>query len=98
MFDPQKWIVQSGSSDDTKTVKIANEDVKIRRLNGTQWEHYVRIAHGKSDDSATAIVLQYGLVKGFGHYSYEEMVTFYNAAPVLADKIAGEIVEMTLQG
>jgi hypothetical protein len=25
------------------------------------------------------------------------MVTFYNAAPVLADKIAGAIVEMTMQ-
>ena len=96
-FDPQKWIQQSGSADDTKTVKIANEEIKIRRLNGVQWEHYVRIVNGKSDDSSIAVILQYGLVKGFGNYSYEDMVKFYNATPVLADRIASAIVELTLQ-
>jgi len=97
MFNPESWILKSGSDDDSKMVKIAGENIKIRRLNGSQWEQYMRAANGKSEDSAIAVVLQYGLVKGFGSYSYEEMVKFYDATPVLADKIAVAIVELTMQ-
>ena len=96
MFDPNKWV-QSPCDEDNKVVSIAGETIKIRRLNGSQWEHYVRNATGKWDGSAIALILQHGLVKGFGHYSYEEMVKFHDAAPVLADRIAEEIVALTLQ-
>ena len=97
MFNPEAWIENSWNDDDTKIVQIAGEDVRIRRLNGTQWEQYVRAVNGKSEDSAVAVVLQHGLVKGFGQYSYDEMEKFYNACPVLADRIAGAIVEHTAQ-
>jgi len=66
MFNPETWIEKSWADDDSKVVKIAGEDVRIRRLNGTQWEQYARAVNGKSEDSAVAVVLQYGLVKGFG--------------------------------
>ena len=97
MFNPESWILKSGSDDDSKMVKIAGENIKIRRLNGSQWEQYIRAVSVKSEDSVVAVVLQYGLVKGFGSHSYEEMVKFYNATPVLADKIAAAIVELTMQ-
>ena len=96
-FNPETWIEKSWTDDDSKIVKIAGEEVRIRRLNGTQWEQYVRAVNGKNDDSSIAIVLQHGLVKGFGQYSYDEMEKFYNACPVLADQIAGAIVEHTIQ-
>ena len=66
-------------------MKIAGEEAKIRRLTGTQWEQYVRAASGRSDDSAMVIVLQHGLVKPFGNYTYEEMTKFYDAYSTLAD-------------
>ena len=97
MFNPEAWIEKSWTDDDSQTVTIAGEEVRIRRLNGTQWEQYARAVNGKSEDSSIAVVLQHGLVKGFGQYSYDEMVKFYNACPVLADKIAGAIVEHTLE-
>jgi len=97
MFNPEAWIENSWNDDDTKIVQIAGEDVRIRRLNGTQWEQYARAVNGKSEDSAVAVVLQHGLVKGFGQHSYDEMEKFYNACPVLADRIAGAIVEHTAQ-
>jgi len=97
MFDPKKWIQEAWSENDTKTVRIAAEEVLIRRLKGTQWEHYVRAASGKSEDSSVVVMLQHGLVKGFGQYTYEEMAQFYDACPVLADKIAAAILEHTMQ-
>ena len=97
MFDPKKWIENSWNEDDSKIVSIAGEKAKIRRLKGTQWEQFLRAKNGVSEDSPTAIVLQYGLAKGFGDYTYEEMAKFYDASPVLADQIAGLIVEHTLQ-
>ena len=97
MFDPQKWIEKSWNDDDTKTVKIAGEEVRIRRLKGTQWEQYARAANGKSEDSAIVVVLQHGLVKSFGQHTYEEMEKFYDACPVLADRLAAAILEHTAQ-
>jgi len=98
MFDPKKWIQQSWSDDDTKTVTIAGEAIRIRRLKGTQWEHYIRAVKGTTDEASVAVILQYGLVNGAGHYhTYEEMVRFYDACPVLADKIAAAILEHTMQ-
>ena len=94
-FDPKKWIQESWNEDDTKMMKIAGEEAKIRRLTGTQWEQYVRAASGRSDDSAMVIVLQHGLVKPFGNYTYEEMTKFYDACPILADRIAAAILEHT---
>jgi hypothetical protein len=96
MFDPEKWINQSWSDDNEQTVKIAGEEIRIRRLKGTQWEHYVRAASGKSEDSSVVVMLQYGLVKGFGQHTYEEMAKFYDACPVFADKIATAILEHTV--
>jgi len=96
MFDPQKWILQSWNDDDTKMVKIAGEEMKIRRLKGTQFEHYARASAG-NEESAVAVVLQYGLVKGFGQYSYAEMLKFYDHCPVMADQIAAAILDHTMQ-
>ena len=96
-FDPEKWIKESWKSDDEKTIKIAGEDVRIRRLKGTQWEQYLRAASGRSEDSAMVVVLQHGLVKPFGQYTYEQMAKFYDASPVMADRIAGAILEFTNQ-
>ena len=97
MFDPKKWILESWNDDDTKMIKIAGDDVRIRRLKGTQWEQYVRAASGRSEDSAMVITLQHGLVKPLGNYTYEEMVQFYDACPILADRIAAAILEHTTQ-
>lgn len=98
MFDPEKWVKESWSADsDSKIIKVAGEDARIRRLKGTQWEQYLKAVHNKSDDSAVVIVLQHGLVKGFGQYTYEQMAKFYDSAPVLADQIASAILEFTLQ-
>jgi hypothetical protein len=97
MFNPQEWIEKSWNDDDTKMVKIAGEEAKIRRLKGTQWEQYLRAAHSRNEESAVALVLQYGLVKGFGNYTYEEMAKFYDNCPALADQLAGMIVEHTIQ-
>jgi hypothetical protein len=97
MFDPKKWIEKSWDSDDTKMIKVAGEDAKIRRLKGTEWEAYHRAVHGQSNDSSVALVLQYGLVKAFGQYTYDEMVKLYDTCPVVADQIAGQILEFTSQ-
>jgi hypothetical protein len=97
MFDPKTWIQKSWKDEDAKTVKIGGEEVRIKRLTGTQWEQYVRAVQGKSEDSPVPVVLQAGLVKGFGQYTYEEMVKFYDACPVLADKIAQEVLQYTAQ-
>jgi len=97
MFDPEKWIKQSWTEDETTTVKIAGEEVRIRRLKGTQWEQYIRAANGRSDDSAVVILLQHGLVRSFGQYTYEQMAQLYDACPVMADKIAGAILEQTMK-
>ena len=96
-FNPETWIEKSWTDDDSQIVRIAGEEVRVRRLNGTQWEQYVRAVNGKSENSSIVIVLQHGLVKGFGQYSYDEMEKFYNACPVLADQIAGAVVEHTIQ-
>ena len=78
MFDPKKWIEKSWNDDDSKTVRIAGEDVRIRRLKGTQWEQYVRAANGKSEDSAIVVVLQYGLVKAFGQHGLPKKVLYFS--------------------
>jgi len=96
MFDPQKWIQHSWNDEDTKMVKIAGENIKIRRLKGTQYEHYSRAVAG-NEECVAAVVLQYGLIKGFGQYSYAEMMKFYDNCPVLADQIALAILEHTAQ-
>jgi len=96
MFDPKKWIQEAWNAEDTKTISLAGDEIVIRRLTGTQWEHYVRAVNGKSDDSSVVVMLQHGLVKTFGHYTYEEMTKFYDACPVLADKIASAILELTI--
>ena len=94
-FDPEKWIRESCTSDDAKTVEVAGEEVKIRRLMGTQWEQYIHAVQGRNEASSVVTALQYGLVKGFGQYTYEEMEKFYNSCPMLADKIAVAILEHT---
>ena len=96
-FDPQKWIQEAWYAQDSKTICLAGEEIVIRRLTGTQWEHYVRAVNGKSDDSSVVVMLQHGLMKAFGQYTYEEMAKFYDACPVLADKIAAAILEHTLE-
>src|SRR5215469_6778349 len=96
-FDPEKWIKESWNRDDTKTVKIAGQEVRIRRLKGTQWEQYLRAMSGRSDESPTIVVLQHGLVKPLGYYSYEQMAKLYDASPVMADRIVGAILEFTNQ-
>jgi hypothetical protein len=96
-FDPKKWIQEAWNANETKSVNLAGEEIVIRRLTGTQWEHYVRAVNGKSDDSSVVVMLQHGLVKTFGQYTYEEMAKFYDACPVLADKIAAAILEHTLE-
>ena len=96
-FNPQKWIQEAWNAQDTKCINLAGEEIMIRRLTGTQWEHYVRAVNGKSDDSSVVVMLQHGLVKTFGHYTYEEMAKFYDACPVLADKIAAAILELTIE-
>jgi len=96
-FDPKKWIQEAWNATDTKSINLAGEEILIRRLTGTQWEHYVRAVNGKSDDSSVVVMLQHGLVKAFGHYTYEEMAKFYDACPVLADKIASAILELTIE-
>jgi len=96
-FDPKKWISQSwNNDDDTKMVEIAGEQAKIRRLKGTQWEHYVRAVNGRSEDSAMVLLLHYGLVNAFGQYTYEEMAKLYDACPVIADRLASAILEHTM--
>jgi hypothetical protein len=98
MFDPEKWVQKAwNDADNTKTVTIAGEEVKIRRLNGTQWESYIRALHGKGEDSSVVLALQYGLVKGFGQYTYEQMAKFYDTNPVLADKVVQAIIEHTAE-
>ena len=97
MFDPKKWILESWNDDDSKMIRIAGDDIRIRRLKGTQWEQYIRAASGRSEDSAMVVVLQHGLVKPLGNYTYEEMVQFYDACPILADRIAAAILEHTTQ-
>jgi hypothetical protein len=97
MFDPKKWIQDAWNEKETKTVRIAGEEIMIRRLKGTQWEHYVRAVSGKSDDSSVVVMLQHGLIKEFGQYTYEEMARFYDTCPVLADKIAAAILEHTME-
>ena len=97
MFDPKKWIQEAWNAQDSKTVNLAGEEILIRRLTGTQWEHYVRAVNGKSDDSSVVVMLQHGLVKTFGQYTYEEMAKFYDACPVFADKIAAAILEHTVE-
>jgi hypothetical protein len=97
MFNPKKWIQEAWNDKDTKTVNLAGEEIVIRRLTGTQWEHYVRAVNGKSDDSSVVVMLQHGLTKGFGRYTYEEMAKFYDACPVLADRIAAAILEHTIE-
>ena len=96
-FDPSKWIAKSYDSEDTKTITVAGETAKIRRLKGTQWEQYARAVNGKSEDSSIAILLQYGLVKSYGQYTYEEMAKLYDTCPVVADKLASAILEHTMQ-
>ena len=97
MFDPEKYIKESWNSGNEKTVTVAGEEVRIRRLKGMQWEQYIRAAHGKSEDSAVVVILQHGLVKPFGHYTYEQMVKLYDACPVLADRLVGAILEFTTE-
>jgi hypothetical protein len=97
MFDPKKWIQEAWNEKDGKTVQLAGEEIMIRRLKGTQWEHYVRAVNGKTDDSSVVVMLQYGLIKGFGLYTYEEMAKFYDECPVLADRIAAAILEHTIE-
>ena len=96
-FDPVKWIQQSGSTDNEKIVKVAGEEVRIRRLQGTEWERYLRATGGQSEDSAIVVLLQHGMCRPFGQYTYEQMEKFYNSCPMLADKIAGLIVEFSTQ-
>ena len=97
MFDPQKYIQQSWSDEDTKIVKVGADEAKIRRLKGSEWEQYLRAVNGKTDDSSIAIVLQHGLVRPFGNYTYEEMLKLYDARPVVADKLASDILDLTIQ-
>ena len=99
MFNPKEWIERSWNDEDTKIVKIAGEDANIRRLKGTQWEQYIRAVHGRSEESAVVVVLQHGLVnaKGFGSYTYDEMVKFYDACPTVADRLADLILKHTMQ-
>jgi len=97
MFDPQKYIQQSWSDEDTKIVKVGADEAKIRRLKGSEWEQYLRAVNGKTEDSSVAIVLQHGLVRPFGHYTYEEMVKLYDASPMVADKLASAILDLTMQ-
>jgi hypothetical protein len=97
MFDPKKWIQEAWDAADSKSITLAGEEIQVRRLTGTQWEHYVRAVNGKCDDSSVVVMLQHGLVKPFGHYTYEEMAKFYDACPVLADKIAAAILEHTVE-
>ena len=94
-FDIKKWIQSPHHEDDTKTVKIAGEEIRIRRLNGTQWEQYMQAMNGRSADSVMVVVLQHGIVKPFGQYTYEEIAKFCNANPIFADKIATAILELT---
>lgn len=96
-FNPEKWIAQSHDSEDTKTITVAGETAKIRRLTGMQWEHYARALNGASDDSSIAVLLYYGLVKPHGQYTYEEMAKLYDTCPVVADKLAMAILEHTMQ-
>ena len=96
-FDPKKWIQEAWNAQDTKSISLAGEEIMIRRLTGTQWEHYVRTVNGKNDDSSVVVMLQHGLVKAFGQYTYEEMAKFYDACPVRADKIAAAILEHTME-
>jgi hypothetical protein len=97
MFDPQKWIQQSWSDDDTKIVKIGADEAKIRRLKGSEWEQYMRAINGKTEDSSIAIVLQFGLVRAFGHYTYEEMLKLFDASPMVAEKLASKILDLTME-
>jgi len=64
MFDPKRWIQEAWNAQDSKTICLAGEEIVIRRLTGTQWEHYVRAVNGKSDDSSVVVMLQHGLVNG----------------------------------
>ena len=63
-FDPKKWIQEAWNAQDSKSISLAGEEIVIRRLTGTQWEHYVRAVNGKSDDSSVVVMLQHGLVNG----------------------------------
>jgi len=96
-FNPQKWIQQAWNQEDTKKIKIAGEEITIRRLSGTQWEAYMKATGSRSADSAVAFILQHGVVKAHGQYTYEEMAKFYDTNPVFADKIAVAILEHTSQ-
>ena len=97
MFDPQKWIDSAPKIEDA-VVEIGGEKIKIRRLNGTQWEQYLKIASVPNESSAV-FVLHCGLVneKTGGQFSVDHIIHFCNACPVMADKIGLQIVDVTIK-
>jgi hypothetical protein len=96
MFDPKKWMRESHRADDVHTITISGEEIKIRALKGSEWEKFSKTSNSP-DSSGVATVLSAGLVKPFGSYSYDDMVKFYDACPIVADKIAGKIIELTIE-
>lgn len=97
MFDPQKWIDSAPKIEDA-SIEVGGENIKIRRLNGTQWEKYLKIAN-MPHESSTVFVLDCGLVdeKTGKRFSTETIIQFCKACPALADKIGMQIVDMTIK-
>jgi hypothetical protein len=98
MFDPKKWIESVPKIVDT-TINVAGETIKIKRLTGIQWEHYVKISQNTTDESSIATVLHYGLINEQSadrRFTLQEMVEFADSCPARADKIASEILKITL--
>lgn len=97
MFDPQQWIDSAPKNEDA-TVEVAGQKIKIRRLNGSQWEQYIRM-YNHPKECMNAFVLHCGLVneKTGGPYTLEQMTALYDASPVRASLLAEEILRVTNQ-
>lgn len=99
MFNPKLWIESVPEIYD-HSFTLGDQCVKIRRLTGLQWEHFIKLRSDPAGESPTCMLLHYGLVNerdpGLDRFSIDEMTRFYEHCPVRADKIAVAILELTM--
>ncbi|GHT22452.1 hypothetical protein FACS189419_05040 [Planctomycetales bacterium] len=94
MFDPKKWIRESHEKNTVKRITIGGETADIRCLTSSQFNDIQEALRKQDFTNFNVLALQYGLCNSIGgSYSYQEMAQFYDACPLIADKIVSEIFE-----